>query len=196
MTRELKKLSAQRLRFVEEYLVDLNATQAAIRAGYSASAAKVTASRLLTDANVASAISDLRSKLSRKLELTAENVLSELAKIGFANMADFYQRDERGNLVVDVDTLTDPVKAAAVVQMDVQTSADGTQMIKLKLGDKKGALIELGKHLGLFNDKFPVVELQQTVLAPDPRHLAMALLATLRAAREAERNSGALIEAQ
>jgi phage terminase small subunit len=196
MIHKPQRLSEKRLRFVEEYLVDLNATQAAIRAGYSASGAKVTASRLLTDANIASAISDLRSKLSRKLELTAENVLSELAKIGFANMADFYRRDEHGNLVVDVDTLTDPVKAAAVVQMDVQTSADGTQMIKLKLGDKKGALIELGKHLGLFNDKFPVVELQQTVLAPDPRHLAMALLATLRAAREAERNSGALIEAQ
>lgn len=177
------ELSAKRRRFVEEYLVDLNGTQAAIRAGYSAIAAKVTASRLLTDANVTDAISKLRAKLSEKLEITAERVLSELARIGFANLADFYCRDGSGNIAVDVDALLDPGKAAAVVQIDMQTSVDGAQTIKLKLADKKGALIELGKHLGLFAERAEVNVTQRREQDIDPRQLAMALLATIEKGR-------------
>ncbi|MGB3501033.1 MAG: terminase small subunit [Mesorhizobium sp.] len=189
MTIKQERLAPKRLRFVEEYLVDLNGTQAAIRAGYSKGTAKVTASRLLTDDNIARAISDLRSKMSAKLELTAEKVLSELAKIGFANMADYYRRDARGNLVVDVEALADPEKAAAVAQIDMQTSADGTQTIKLKLADKKGALVELVKHLGLLTEKSDVAVAHHNDEEPDPRRLAMAVIAVLRAGEEASREN-------
>lgn len=189
MTVERAYLSPKRLRFAEEYLVDLNGTQAAIRAGYSKGTAKVTASRLLTDDNVAGAIAELRARMSAKLELTAEKVLSELAKIGFANMADYYRRDGRGNLVVDVEALTDPEKAAALTQIDMQTGADGTQSIKLKLADKKGALVELVKHLGLLAEKSDVVDAHRNDEEPDPRRLAMAVIAVLRAGEEASREN-------
>lgn len=189
MTTVRPQLAPKRLRFAEEYLVDLNGTQAAIRAGYSKGTAKVTASRLLTDDNVARAISDLRTKMSAKLELTAEKVLSELARIGFANMADYYRRDARGNLVVDVEALVDPEKAAAVAQIDMQTGADGTQTIKLKLADKKGALVELGKHLGLLTERTEVAVTHRNDDETDPRRLAMAVIAMLRAGEEASREN-------
>jgi len=189
MTTERPQLSPKRLRFVEEYLVDLNGTQAAIRAGYSKGTAKVTASRLLTDDNVAGAIAELRARMSAKLELTAEKVLSELATIGFANMADYYRRDERGNLVVDVDALIDPAKAAAVAQIDMQTSPDGTQTIKLKLADKKGALVDLAKHLGLLTEKAELAVTHRNDDETDPRRLAMAVIAMLRAGEEASREN-------
>lgn len=127
--------------------------------------------------------------MSAKLELTAGKVLSELAKIGFANMADYYRRDAQGNLTVNVDALTDPAKAAAVAQIDVQTSPDGTQTIKLKLGDKKGALVELGKHLGLLPEKTEVAVTHRHEAEPDDRHLAMAVIALLRAGEEASRRN-------
>ena len=187
MVTERMQLAPKQLRFVEEYLIDLNGTQAAIRAGYSAAAAKVTASRLLTDANVASSISALRNKMSKKLELTTEKVLSELAKIGFANIADFYRADGRGNLAIDVHALTDAEKAAAIAQLDVQTSPDGTQTIKLKLADKKGALIELGKYLGLGQGSAEMAATQRDGAETDPRRLALAVLAMLRDAEEASR---------
>lgn len=189
MSKERLQLAPKRLRFVEEYLVDLNGSQAAIRAGYSPGTAKVTASRLLTDDNVERAISDLRAKMSAKLELTAERVLSEIARIGFATMADFYRRDARGNLVVDVEALTDPEKAAAVAQIDMQTGADGTQTIKLKLADKKGALVELAKHLGLLTEKAELAVTRRSEVETDPRHLAMAVIAMLRAGEEAGRRN-------
>lgn len=189
MTAERQQLAPKRLRFVEEYLVDLNGTQAAIRAGYSKGTAKVTASRLLTDDNVARAISDLRSRMSAKLALSAEKVLSELARIGFANMADYYRRDARGNLVVDVEALIDPEKAAAVAQIDMQTGADGTQTIKLKLADKKGALVDLAKHLGLLTEKAELAVTHRNDDETDPRRLAMAVIAMLRAGEKASREN-------
>lgn len=191
----MSNLSTKRLRFVEEFLIDLNGTQAAIRAGYAAGSAKVAASRLLSNDNVAAEIGALRAKLSQRLEITAEKVLSELARIGLANPADFYRQDGRGNIVVDVEALMDREKAAAVAQMDVQTGPDGSQTIKLKLADKKGALVELGKHLGLFNEKTEVAVTLRNAIESDPRRLAIAMLATLRKAHEAERNSP-LIQAE
>jgi phage terminase small subunit len=187
-----QKLSAKRQRFVEEYLVDLNGAQAAIRAGYSPTTAKVTASRLLTDDNVAAAVAALRAKLSKKLEATAERVIAELALLGFSNLADFYRKDAAGNLVVNADALLDRAKAAAVAQLDLVTAADGTQTIKLKLADKKSALVELGKHLGLFGERAEIAPPQlETTAPPDDRRLAMMILAILR---EATSNADPVLE--
>ena len=74
------KLSAKRERFCREYVVDCNGTQAALRAGYSSSCAKVTAARLLTDDNVKARVAELQKKTAEKIELTAEMALRELMK--------------------------------------------------------------------------------------------------------------------
>src|SRR5208283_2031521 len=82
-------LTARQTLFIAEYLVDLNGTRAAIAAGYSKKTAKAQASRLLTNVNVAAEIAARMEKRCAKLEVTADTVVQELAKLGFANMADY-----------------------------------------------------------------------------------------------------------
>ena len=82
-------------RFVEEYLVDLNGKQAAIRAGYSAKAAEVQASRLLNFAKVRIAITAAMRARSRRTAISADRVLLELAAIAFSNIFDFIMGTSR-----------------------------------------------------------------------------------------------------
>jgi phage terminase small subunit len=79
-------LSAKQQRFVEEYLVDLNATKAAERAGYSAKSAQVTGSRLLSNAMVQAAIQERQQKRAVKLDITVDRIELELARIAFSDM--------------------------------------------------------------------------------------------------------------
>lgn len=80
-TRKLPKLSPKRQKFVREYLIDLNATQAAIRAGYSARTARMAGSRLLTNDDVKAVIDEALRKRAAKTELTAEWIVEELRKV-------------------------------------------------------------------------------------------------------------------
>lgn len=81
-------LNPKQQQFVREYLIDLNATKAAIRAGYSARTAAQQASRLLTDVKISAAIVEGRAQLAEKAGITAERVLQEYARIGFADIRD------------------------------------------------------------------------------------------------------------
>jgi phage terminase small subunit len=76
-----KGLNPKQTRFVAEYLKDLNATQAAIRCGYSERTAKQQGSRLLTNADIAAAVAAGQERLAGKLELTAEKVLKDLEEV-------------------------------------------------------------------------------------------------------------------
>ena len=84
-----RKLTPKQQKFVAEYLIDLNATQAAIRAGYSAKTAKEQAARLLTNANIAAELEKRRGKIEKKLEISQEKVIAELAAIALSNGADY-----------------------------------------------------------------------------------------------------------
>jgi phage terminase small subunit len=159
-------LTAKQQRFVDEYLIDLNATQAAIRAGYSAKTAEQQGPRLLGNVGVAAAIQKAMDRRSRRTEITADRVLQELAKIGFSDIRkaviwranvtgmveepDGSQRLAVTNEVqlVDSDRLDDET-AAAVAEIS-QTAQGG---LKIKLHDKKSALDSIGRHLGMFKDK-------------------------------------------
>lgn len=79
----MDNLTPKQRRFVDEYLVDSNATQAAIRATYARNSAKEQGCRLLTKANVAAAIQEGRAKLTAATETSAKRVLSEIASIAF-----------------------------------------------------------------------------------------------------------------
>jgi phage terminase small subunit len=85
------KLTPKQARFVDEYLVDLNGTQAAIRAGYSARGADVQAVRLLGNARISAAIASRQTKRTARTEVTQDRVISELALIAFSDMRDFAQ---------------------------------------------------------------------------------------------------------
>jgi phage terminase small subunit len=153
-------LTPKQTRFVAEYLANgLNATKAAVSAGYSKKTAQEQGSRLLSNVMVAAAIDRKTEKRLEKLEITADRVLRELALMGFANMLD-YMTVEDGRLAeFDYSQLTRD-QAAAIQEITMDTaggSGDGERKLVLrtrfKLGDKRGSLELLGKHLKLFTDK-------------------------------------------
>ena len=160
-------LTDKQARFVEEYLVDLNAAQAAIRAGYSARTAREQGYQLLQRPDVAAAVEAAQVKRAERTGITADRVLTELAKIGFsdlrkavswrANTSEVGEDPETGEptlrsfnevALVDSDKIDDDTAAAL---SEVSQTKEGA--LKIKLHDKKGALELLGRHLGLFKDK-------------------------------------------
>jgi phage terminase small subunit len=152
------KLTAKQELFVKEYLIDLNATQAAIRAGYSEKTAEVIACENLRKPNIAKAIQAAMDKRASKLEITAEKVLAEIAKLGFSNMQNIYGED--GSLL-PVPELEPDVAAALQEVTEDRLGGSGKDdgivtRRKYKLSDKKSSLELLGRHLKLFTDKIDV----------------------------------------
>lgn len=178
-------LTSKQQRFVEEYLVDLNATQAATRAGYSAKTAKQQGARLLTNVYVSAALCEAQTKRSQRTEITQDMVLRELAKIGFSDIRkairwasnvaiaapdertlDQIMEDGPGAIrhavahqveLIDSDAIDDDT-AAAIAEI-AQTDRGG---LKVKLHDKRAALVDLGRHLGMFKDGAATVNVNIT----------------------------------
>lgn len=142
------KLPPKQRRFVQEYLVDLNATQAAIRAGYSASGAAVQGARLLTNVKVQEALQDAQKKRERRTEITADRVLNELAKIAFADLKDFVEFGP-GRIKIRP---SNEVDGAALAEVSSVATMVGTN-VSVKLHPKMKALELLCKHLGLAPEK-------------------------------------------
>jgi phage terminase small subunit len=146
-------LTPKQTRFVEEYLVDLNGKQAAIRAGYSPRAAEVQASRLLRNAKVQAALELAIQVRSKRTELSSDRVVEELARIAFANMRDYWPRPGE---TIDLHRL-DQDRTAAVEEIVIHESVDPSGVlhrhIRLKLRDKQRALDSLARHLGMFIDR-------------------------------------------
>jgi phage terminase small subunit len=135
--------------FITEYLIDMNGTQAAIRAGYSEKSAETQASRLLRNDKVKRKIKELQDKRAEKVGITAERVLQELALIGFSNIQDYLDdKNHIGEL-----TKLDEVKAKAIgsVKVSVIETKQGTYTeTQFKLHDKLSALEKIAKHIGFF----------------------------------------------
>ena len=152
-------MSPKQARFIDEYLVDLNAAQAAIRAGYSARTARSIGQENLTKPEIAAAIEAAQRSQSVRTGITADMVIAELAKIGFANMADYMKTTPGGNPYLDFASLTRD-QAAALQEVTVEDYVDGrgddardVKRVKFRLGDKRAALVDLGRHLGMFVKK-------------------------------------------
>jgi phage terminase small subunit len=149
-------LTPKQQRFVQEYLVDSNASQAALRAGYSPNTAESQGCRLLKNAKVAAAIAEGQKKTADKLGVTAERVVAEMAKLAFGDVRALF--DEAGNLKPPHEWGEEA--AAIVAGLDVVTRnvGDGEveHVAKIKQWDKPKALEMLARHLGLFNDKLHV----------------------------------------
>jgi phage terminase small subunit len=146
--------NAKRERFVQEYLKDLNATQAVIRSGYSKRGARVTGSRLLADANIASRIANFQAEYSEKTGITTARVLEELAVVGFASVENV-EANEYGALEVAVGAPAGAVRAVASVKRTYRRTKDEgeTVTVEVRYWPKVQALELLGRHLGLFPNK-------------------------------------------
>lgn len=133
------KLTPKQMRFVDEYMVDFNATQAAIRAGYKAKTAHVIGAENLRKPKIAEEIARRQKDLQRRTEVSQDRVVKELARIAFA--------DASVVCVTDFDNLTDDQRAAI---QGIRPTNFGWE---IKLCDKIKALELLGRHIGMFNDK-------------------------------------------
>lgn len=142
----MAKLTDKQKRFVLEYLVDLNATQAAIRTGYSKKTAEVIGYENLRKPQIAAEIAKRQAELSSRLEITQEKVLDELAGIAFANASDFVTVTQTGllNIKPTEDVPAEKLPALA----SIKYGASGS--VEIKLHDKAAALRMLAEYLGLF----------------------------------------------
>ncbi len=145
-----RQLSEQRQRFVDEYLIDLNGTQAAIRAGYSVKTAQEQASRLLSNVMVQQAIAKRMAERSKRTGINQDRVVLELAKIAFVKMTDVVDSNGR---IRENATDDDLSCIESIKYKESDNEFGGSVEREVKIGSKLKALELLGKHLGMWNDK-------------------------------------------
>lgn len=154
-------LTPKQQRFVEEYLIDLNATQAAIRAGYSVDTAHATGWENLRKPEIEAAIVAAKAERAQRVQVSADEVLRELMRIGYSDAWN-YEQDGRGRLVLTEGAPDDATRAVASVKHKTrvipQKDADPIEehTIEFRLWDKNAALANLGRHLGLFKDRVTI----------------------------------------
>jgi phage terminase small subunit len=147
-------LTAKQKRFVAEYMLDLNATQAAIRAGYSPKTARVVGSENLTKPDIERAIAEAQGAREKRLDISADHVLEELARIAFADTTSAIRVEDGRVVVQDTDEMDENTRRAISEISETVTTNGGT--LKVKFHDKVKALELLSRHLGILNDKLSV----------------------------------------
>lgn len=149
-----KGLTPKQRAFVDEYLKDFNATQAAIRAGYAKRAAGQTGNENLNKPEIKALIDASIEARSRRTLVTADRVLEQYARMAFFDLRTIY--DSNGNLL-PVSDWPDEAASAAIAGVDVVEvkEEDGTYSLvkKVKLVDRRGALQDIAKHLGMFMER-------------------------------------------
>ena len=143
-------MNSKQQRFVEEYLIDLNATQAAIRAGYSPKTANVIGSENLAKPEISNAISRAMAERSRRTGINQDRVVRELAKIAFVNINDVCTSNGR----IRQDATDEDLACIESIKVkQTETDTGSSEEREVKLCSKLKALELLGKHLGMWNDK-------------------------------------------
>ena len=146
-------LTKKQKTFVEEYLIDLNATQAAIRSGYSPSTANEQGARLLANVSVKASLEKALAERSKRTGINQDLVIRELCRIARVNIMDVL--DE--NCEIRPNATEDDL--ACIESMKVKTSDNqfgSSTEREVKVASKLKALELLGKHLGMWNDKLNV----------------------------------------
>ncbi len=146
------ELSPKQERFCQEYIIDLNGTQAAIRAGYSPKTANEQSAQLLAKLSIKSRVDELNNGIKDKLIITAERVLAELARLATMDIAKAF--DGEGNLLDIKDMPEDVRRAIASIEV-AESEVDGriTTTKKIKFWDKNKSLETCARHLKMLTDK-------------------------------------------
>lgn len=147
----MAKLTEKQQRFADEYLIDLNGTQAAIRAGYSPKTAAEQGSRMLRVVKVRAHIDKQLAERSKRTGINQDRVLQELARIAFVRATDVIDLETASILPDASDDDLAVIQSVKVKNMH-SDNVSGTER-EIKFTDKLKALDMLGKHLGMFNDK-------------------------------------------
>ena len=153
---EIPKLTAQQEKFCHEYLIDRNATQAAIRAGYSIKTAQEQSSQLLSKLMIKGRVNQLISAELGSIDATAARIKKELTNLAFVNIADAY--DQNGALKSFEDMPIELQRAILAVESEELFDGQGKNREqigytkRIKLTDKLKALEMLGRHQKMFTD--------------------------------------------
>ena len=154
----MKVANAKHERFCQEYIIDLNGYKAAKRAKYSEKTARVQASQLLTILNIQERIAELQEKRAERTQVTQDMVLNELKILALSDFRDYGEIVNQ--YVIDrlkLNTFKEIKGEAtrAIKSISEHVTKDGVQL-KFKLHGKTHAIELLGKHLGMFVDKFDI----------------------------------------
>ena len=153
----MSKLTPRRSEFVRQYIKSLNAAAAARAAGYAQSSSKTEGSRLLANVDVQQAITEARAQLAEREQVTPERIVSELASIAFSDLGDYF-RLEGKNASIDFSNVPlGATKALESITVDEYVegrgeNAETVRRIRVRLHDKRAALVDLAKTLGMFSD--------------------------------------------
>lgn len=170
MARAMKKtnnlisdnLTDKQRAFCEEYIIDFNGAQAAIRAGYAEKTARITAAKLLTKSNIQSYLSELIQERKERVKVSQDDVIRELSHIAFDDIKNYLKfKTEKvkvdevdGKPIYDYRTVVDVKDSQSIDTRNIQeVSVAPNGAFKFKLYGKDNALELLGRHLGIFNDK-------------------------------------------
>lgn len=144
----MNELTQKEKTFIDEYLIDFNATRAAIKAGYSKKTARTIACQTLARLHIQAEINKGIDARSERVVIKQDRVIYELSKIAFSDIANYIDLDG-GSITVrdmsDIDT-------SVLSEISEHITPKGTNF-KIKLNDKLKALELLGRHLGMFSDK-------------------------------------------
>lgn len=143
----------QHERFCQEYLIDLNGAAAAIRAEFSGKSARSKASQLLTKVNIQERIAELQAGRAKRTEITQDKVLKEFACLGFSNIKRYVDKAAKGFMQFkDIDKISEEdARAIEAIKVNYDKNT-----IEFKLHSKTKTLEMIGRHLGMFVDKFDV----------------------------------------
>ena len=147
-------MTKKQKRFVEEYLIDLNATQAAIRAGYSPETAYSIGSENLKKPEICTHIEKAMAERSKRTGINQDRIIMELAKIGLLNPKDLVNFEEA---TIKEEATEEDLAAVASVRVKRFPTKDGEGIEReIRMYDKTKALELLGRHFGMFKDKVEV----------------------------------------
>lgn len=181
MARAIQKLNARHAAFVAEFVLCLNATQAAIKAGYAAKSAAVQGSQLLRYPKIAEAIEKARTRALVRCDFDKSKVLSELGLLAFSDI-DNYMVDETGKLIAAPNAQPGVMRAVSSVKYRTVTDDEGNveRTVEFKLWDKPGTLKLAGRHVGLFPSK------DKEQIKAEAEAMVQAMLDAARKKRDAE----------
>jgi phage terminase small subunit len=154
---KLEDLDPKRRRFVEEFRISLNATEAALKAGYSQKTARQQGSRLLTFVDIQDALAEVQAEDAMRCRIEADRIIGELATLAFINMDDYIRIGQGGEPFVDLSATTRAQKAGLLHfkhrEYKEGRGEDARDVCETEIRlipAKFPALVKLGEHIGLF----------------------------------------------
>ena len=146
------KLTPKQSRFIDEYLIDLNGTQAAIRAGYSVKVAREQAKENLTKPYIKDEVDKQIKDRQNRTQVTQDMVIEELKKVGFSDITNYIKYNKEGIEIIGTSSI-DKEYTSVISSASETITKDGKRSLQFKLHDKIKSLELLGRHLAMFTDK-------------------------------------------